>query len=410
MAIGWYRSATSHKGVRLPLHWSHLEIRHLHPPAEKHLDLRRVCLPAMSNLKSRSHATQHGEGNAVSPDAEVAQWAKVDGENARKNADIPVSFQFNQPSDAASMFKIATIAPSPPPGVQSSSAESSTLSHLDTSTRRQSSRETPDRPSPLSAGLRIHTDIIPGYNVTAPSAINTGRASGEFSRTTPRTPKSLGVQRTPSIKNILSTSIGSSASAPGSVVSSPMLNAMADVTPLPSPLMSGDSPGPWKKLISRPTSRDLSIPMTTADSVLVTANGESISSAIANLTKRRTYHVLGNDSSLASTGLNKEKNSEGHRRNRSISDYIPDPVQIPKLRNITVSGSHNPILDATPDSATSTDSYMRREPHLALQRGLAPIPRYVSPNGGIGMLARYENGSCEEYRNGKPCISWICDT
>lgn len=297
-------------------------------------------------------------------------------ESARQDADGPGSFQFNQPAHAVSMFKTNTIAPSPPTSISHPSTDTTSLSALDTSARLHSSVEAPDRSSPLSAGLRIHTDIIPGTNVKARKASNTSRASGEFSRPAP---KSLGIERTPSIKNVFSSSLSSTNSAPGSVVSSPMLNAMADVTPLPSPLLSGDSPGPWHKLVSGPPSRDLSVPMTAADSVLVTANGESISSAIANQTKRRAYHGLSNESGVSVTFINKEKNAEGHTRNRSISDYIPDAIQIPKIRNITVSGSHTPITDTAPDSATSTDSCMRREPHLAVQRGLAPIPRPPTP-------------------------------
>jgi protein-serine/threonine kinase len=77
--------------------------------------------------------------------------------------------------------------------------------------------------------------------------------------------------------------------------------------------------------------------------------------------------------------VNKEKNAEGHARNRSISEYVPDAVSVPKPRNVTVSGSHAPILDQTPDSATSLDMHMRREPHLAVKRGLAPIPRPPTP-------------------------------
>jgi protein-serine/threonine kinase len=311
----------------------------------------------------------------ASPDLAPAHWRTAqNNENTRQNADIPVSFQGNSPN-AAFIFKSNTIAPSPPPNMSALSNNTSTLSSIDTSSRLHPSSETPDRSSPLSAGLRIHTDIIPGYTITAASANNTGQSSVEFSRLPP---KSMGIARTPSIKNVLSSSIGSNsnlASAPSSALSSPMLNAMADVTPLPSPLLSGDSPGPWKKLVSRPTSRDLTIPVTTADSVLVTANGESISSAIANQSKRRAYHGLPNESGLTSSVINKEKNAEGHRRNRSISDYTPDAVQIPKVRNITVSGSHTPMVDATPDSATSLDVHMRREPNLAVQRGLAPIPR-----------------------------------
>jgi protein-serine/threonine kinase len=162
-----------------------------------------------------------------------------------------------------------------------------------------------------------------------------------------------------------------------------MLNAMADVTPLPSPLMSGDSPGPWKKLGSRPASREIMIPIT-ADSALVTANGESISAAVANQSKRRAYHGLitsPNESALTSVHVNKEKNAEGHTRNRSISEYTPEAMQVPKTRHITVSGSHAQVLDVgvAPVEPTALDMHMRREPHLAVQRGLAPMPRPPTP-------------------------------
>lgn len=156
---------------------------------------------------------------------------------------------------------------------------------------------------------------------------------------------------------------------------------MADVTPLPSPLMSGDSPGPWKKLEARPTSRDLVVPMA-ANSALVTANGESVSLAIANQSKRRAYQGLLSGtpgSSLSNSQIDREKNAEGHSRNRSLSEYVPEAMQVPKTRHITVSGSHVPVLDPTPDSIPSVDGQMRREPHLAVQRGLAPIPGPPTP-------------------------------
>ena len=73
----------------------------------------------------------------------------------------------------------------------------------------------------------------------------------------------------------------------------------------------------------------------------------------------------------------KEKNAEGHQRNRSVSEYMPEAMQVPKARHITVSGSHAAI-DATPESL-SGDMLMRREPHLAVQRGLAPTKRPPTP-------------------------------
>jgi protein-serine/threonine kinase len=75
---------------------------------------------------------------------------------------------------------------------------------------------------------------------------------------------------------------------------------------------------------------------------------------------------------------NKEKTADGHQRNRSISEYVPEAVQVPKIRHVTVSGSHAAI-DTSPDLSLSGDMLMRREPHLAAQRGLAPTQRPPTP-------------------------------
>jgi protein-serine/threonine kinase len=242
--------------------------------------------------------------------------------------------------------------------------------------------------SPLSPSLRIHTDV-PGYTVTAASAITPVPNPIELHPA----PNTIPIPRTPSVKKVLAGSFGSFGSttslgsAPNSVVSSPMLNAISDVTPLPSPLMSGDSPGPWRKLVSRPASIEEVVPVM-HDSALVTATGESISSAIANQSKRRAYHGLGiTEAGLPSTVLSREKQVEGHTRNRSLSDYVPESIQGLKPRHVAVSGSHgHMMLDPTPEIGTPVDTPMRREPHLALQRGLAPIPRSVSRECSLSLV------------------------
>ncbi|KAH7348644.1 kinase-like protein [Rhexocercosporidium sp. MPI-PUGE-AT-0058] len=335
----------------------------------------------MSNLDPKTPNSRSLEKNNVASSAEWRNAASLNEQSARQNSEISMSFPAELAQDSGSLFRSTTIAPSPPPGASGASTPSENdkpLSRLDTTSRLLPIDIHQSSPSPLSAGLRIQTDIVPGYIVTAASTSNTARSSSESTRI-PSKSSSTTLARTPSVKNVFATSIGSSSnfgSAPNSALSSPMLNAMADVTPLPSPLMTGDSPGPWKKLTARPQSRDLVVP-STADSALVTANGESISAAIANQSKRRAYHGLSNESALTSA-QNKEKNAEGHTRNRSVSEYMPESVQIPKSRHITVSGSHAMVLDVTP-TEPSADMHMRREPHLAVQRGLAPIPTPPTP-------------------------------
>jgi protein-serine/threonine kinase len=290
----------------------------------------------------------------------------------RDHAHLPTS---SSPAPTVTVFKSHTIAPSPPPGLRVLPSDPSNPPVLDTASHLQTSPSTLGTSSrPLSPNLRVRTDF-PGYTVTAASAVTPAPIAAEL-RPAPNT---IGIPRTPSIKKALAGGFGSStslSSAPNSALSSPMLNAISDVTPLPSPLLSGDSPGPWKMLAARPASVE-SIPMRN-DSALVTASGESISSAIANQSKRRAYHGLGmGDTALNSTVMNRDKNVEGHTRHRSISDYVPETNQGVKPRNIAVSGSQCPPTDAPLESGT-VDTPMRREPHLAVQRGLAPLPRSVS--------------------------------
>ncbi|KAA8572038.1 hypothetical protein EYC84_001966 [Monilinia fructicola] len=246
------------------------------------------------------------------------------------------------------IFKSNTIAPSPCHSRSTSTNEGYTPLALDITSRLHPNKDSTysQTSSPLSAGLRIQTDIVPGGPVTSASTGTgmTERESPDTTRVHSRSSGPIGMPlaRTPSVKNVLASSIGSNSSAPNSAISSPMLNAMADVTPLPSPLMSGDSPGPWKRLNSRRTSREHMLPIH-SDSALITSNGESVSSAMANQQKRRAYHGLianTGESGLTDANVNRKKNAEGHTRNRSLSEYVPEAIQVPKTRNITVSSSH----------------------------------------------------------------------
>lgn len=104
------------------------------------------------------------------------------------------------------------------------------------------------------------------------------------------------------------------------------------------------------------------------DSVLITASGESVASALANQARRGKYAGL-NVSHAAEISSGKVE----HTRNRSISEYIPDPKGIPKRQN-TVSGK----VDGKAIDSTS-DPHLRREPHLSEARGLLPVAKPPSP-------------------------------
>lgn len=230
--------------------------------------------------------------------------------------------------------------------------------------------------------LRIHTDLhsasVPRTDLTH-GALSTHRGPERSNPTStlPLSRKSSPpglkpVSRTPSFK---SAAFGRGfGSATSSRVSSPVITAMGDLTPLPSPLLSGDSPGPWKRLNARPPSRELGQPLTATmpESVLVSRNGESIAAAMAHQSKRKalagTDKTSGEESS-SSSEKDASAKAKIHTRNRSVSEYHPDSLNIPK-RMVTVSGSH---------VANSTGTPMRREAHLSEVRGLTPIEKPPSP-------------------------------
>lgn len=70
-------------------------------------------------------------------------------------------------------------------------------------------------------------------------------------------------------------------------------------------------------------------------------------------------------------------NAASHARNRSLSDYVPEGIPIPRTRNIAVSGTIAP-MGAIPRSPP--EQPMHREEYLAVQRGIAlPMPEPPTP-------------------------------
>ncbi|KFH41325.1 Serine/threonine-protein kinase-like protein [Hapsidospora chrysogenum ATCC 11550] len=240
---------------------------------------------------------------------------------------------------------IAASPPPPPPPPRNHSAPS----------------ETVVSPSPA---LRISTDLVS-------SIPNNPQRRGSLDRKT--SSSNLQVARTPSIKAALGQALGGTAtSAASSLAGSPVIAAMGDMTPLPSPLLSADSPGPWKKLISgttppsKPRERLGSVG---EDSVLGSSLPDSTldpSSAAAAISRRK-YPTLDTQEHPAPPPLSAhDQQPQHHTRNRSASEYIPDPLAIPK-RHITVSGSR-----AKAEPAKAQEPHIRREINLAEQRGLTP--------------------------------------
>ncbi|KAM0259738.1 hypothetical protein ACHAQJ_003174 [Trichoderma viride] len=313
----------------------------------------------------RSDTNLHNNTSAFVPDDELALAAATATATASCNPPMPfVNFQ------------ATTIAPSPP--VQSAPFE-------DAGRRGRAALDPGASCHDASSSLRISTNVASSSSPTAsPSLYHRESPTGHTSLSPIRIPTPLNhktssssirlLTRTPSLRAALAHSIGS-ASGTSSVISSPMITAMGDVTPLPSPLLSGESPGPWKRLtvgsVSPPQHRSLLSSVGEDLPTMSAPIGPMKGSNAATSSSRRKVYVSLTENDEASQRLPKlsqqlqlQSQSQPHTRNRSLSEYTsPDPAAIPK-RIVSVSGPH-----AKPDPQ---GPQMRREQNLAESRGLSP--------------------------------------
>ncbi|KPI36490.1 Serine/threonine-protein kinase PRR1 [Cyphellophora attinorum] len=157
-------------------------------------------------------------------------------------------------------------------------------------------------------------------------------------------------RRAPSIRAALHSTAGSL--SPGSVIGSPQIAAMLDITPLPSPTMSAFES--WKH-VARTRSRGSSI---SSRSDLPPSVFPPLSSSPSS-PRRKGYPSL-----HTSRQSIDEDDRDDHARNRSISEYVPEAIAFPKTKNISVSGSGPPIEVSSPKTA------LHREEYLGETRGL----------------------------------------
>ncbi|KAL7776450.1 hypothetical protein CFE70_006866 [Pyrenophora teres f. teres 0-1] len=147
--------------------------------------------------------------------------------------------------------------------------------------------------------------------------------------------------------------------SPGSALSSPALNALGDITPLPSPLVMGDSPGPWARAEHRPRSRGLS-GASRDDAFPIFSKGTLSPSPSL---RKKGYSGLKAAAIEAAAANSQQKNEAARERNRSISEYTPDAMHNVRPRNVTIG---NTAVETDPNP----QQRMNRETYLATQRGL----------------------------------------
>ncbi|UNI22527.1 tRNA (cytidine(32)/guanosine(34)-2'-O)-methyltransferase [Purpureocillium takamizusanense] len=280
------------------------------------------------------------------------------------------------PAQSAVLFRANTIAPSPPP----SQIEQQHPRLLPTTAQSATDKSSNGPATPL----RISTDLQPrtpnaSTALPPPDSLSSNRnlSPSRFTARKASAGSLHSVSRTPSLKAALTNSIGSAGTS--SVIPSPVIAAMGDMTPLPSPLLSGDSPGPWKKLgPAEPSSppRRARLRSLGEASVLVTSGGEPIEVAAAHASKRKMYASLDGAHAVPPPPIShdmQQSQQSHHSRARSISDYVPEPMTSPK-RPVVVSGSH-----ARRAPSDSMEAHIRREPNYAESRGLTAVAPPPTP-------------------------------
>ena len=169
-------------------------------------------------------------------------------------------------------------------------------------------------------------------------------------------------QRIPSVRSWLHSTAGSV--SPGSVISSPQIAAMLDITPLPSPTIAPLES--WRAL-ARTRSRASSTSSKAADLPMPMSSNHSAFSPSSP--RKKPYSGLHTHGPRSVDERSTDEESS-HGRNRSISDYAPEPMFAPKQRQHAVSTA------GPPPEIENTPSGLHREEFLGTQRGITPsVPR-----------------------------------
>ena len=151
--------------------------------------------------------------------------------------------------------------------------------------------------------------------------------------------------------------------SPGSALSSPALNALGDITPLPSPLVMSDSPGPWQRAAPRPRSRSRGASASSRDESLPFFSHGNVSPSPS--LKKKGYQKLKTAMNDAAAVANTPNNNLSPDRIRSTSEYTPETLHNARTRQVTIGST-------AADTGGIMQQHMHREEYLATQRGLVP--------------------------------------
>ena len=229
----------------------------------------------------------------------------------------------------------------------------------------------PDVATPVSAGLRIETDHLaerkqPIREETKPQVPISDIAAEQ-------TVFNAGLPvRTSSIRSVYGSRPQRTDSlSPGSAISSPAVGPLVDMTPLPSPISLWGSPKMW-----RSSTIDDEIDNSTDVDVAgeLSPNSPQFTPFTRIPSKKRKLPTLVRDQGDQEAQIY-NANVTSHAQPRSISDYVPNGMPIPKARNVIASTSGAPDLN---QALSPPDEHMHREQYLAIERGIA-VPKPPTP-------------------------------
>lgn len=223
-------------------------------------------------------------------------------------------------------------------------------------------RSTPHM-SPASAGLSIKTDVDKQaaagavYHSTPTISYGSDKPSDSASIQTLPGSSHIPTAMESSLRSNVSMSSLTSSLSPGSnpALPSPYLSAMADLTPLPSPIAPSDTV--WRRRQTRSSvgarDDDRSQPQPTSPE--------------SPTRRKKAYGSLMHEAAVANAanvaGMQENSRSSSRTRNRSISDFVPEQLHNVRPRHVTFGEGDAPGLE-TPEY------HMQREAYLATQRGL----------------------------------------
>ena len=225
----------------------------------------------------------------------------------------------------------------------------------------------------ITGGLHLHTEDLP--SIYSPPIVEHGVEGEDYLQRTISN-NSLP-RRALSHRNMLYSSIRSVSPAT-SIVSSPQLAAMGDMTPLPSPTI-GSGKDPWR-IALRTRSRASSAASNRESS---TSSATTATTVQSSPPRRKAYHGLRQpigDAVVLPAPMLDKRDLQSNEKSRSLSEYVPAALTVPKPRPVAVSGAGQP-------SDTTQASALHREEYLAEQRGVsttdmkADVPHQVNETG-----------------------------